>query len=130
LRAINDHFLQLPEEEREQGIIAFAHVPPAGNLVAELWDRFMRKGYRDEEPVKMSTEKQAQLLERFKEFRKQSTLKPRRNDRRRARRDDFDSQDGAEEERELVATAKGSQGATGGRLIRSRLIFGTVRKGF
>jgi hypothetical protein len=42
LKAINDHFLQLPEEERDRGISAFAHSPPAGNLVAELWDCFMR----------------------------------------------------------------------------------------
>ncbi len=71
LKAINDHFLQLPEEEREKGISAFAHSPPEGNLVAELWDRFMREGYRDEEPVKIGPEKEAELAERFKEFRKQ-----------------------------------------------------------
>lgn len=74
LRAINDHFLQLPEEEREKGISAFAHSPPDGNLVAALWDRFMRKGYREEEPVKISAEKKAELLKRFKEFRKQPML--------------------------------------------------------
>jgi hypothetical protein len=45
LKTVNGHFLQLPEEEREKGISKFAHVPPAGNLVAEIWDRFMRKGY-------------------------------------------------------------------------------------
>jgi len=74
LKTINNHFLQLPEEELDKGISAFAHSPPAGNLVAELWDRFMRKTYRDEEPVKLSAEKQAELLKRFKEFRKQPTL--------------------------------------------------------
>ena len=30
------------EEEREKGISAFAHSPPAGNVVAELWDRWRR----------------------------------------------------------------------------------------
>jgi hypothetical protein len=39
LKAINDHFRQMPEEEREQGINTFAHAPPPGNLVAELWDQ-------------------------------------------------------------------------------------------
>jgi hypothetical protein len=74
LKAINDHFLQLPEGEREKGISAFAHSPPAGNLVAELWDRFMRKGSRGEEPIKMSPEEEAQIVKRFKEFRKQPAL--------------------------------------------------------
>jgi hypothetical protein len=74
LKAINGHFLGLPEKEREKGISAFAHSPPAGNLVAELWDRFMRRGYRDEEPVKMGPEDEAKLIKRAKEFRKQATL--------------------------------------------------------
>jgi hypothetical protein len=34
----------------------------------------MRKGYRDEAPVKISPEKEAELVRRFKEFRKQPTL--------------------------------------------------------
>jgi hypothetical protein len=76
LKAINEHFLGLPEEELEKGISAFAHSPPAGNLVAELWDRFMRSGYRDDEPVKMSLEDEAKLIKRAKEFRKQATLGP------------------------------------------------------
>jgi hypothetical protein len=74
LRAINDHFLLLPEEELEKGISAFAHSPPEGNLVAELWDRFMRTGYRDEEPVKMNPEGEAALVKRLIEFSEQPTL--------------------------------------------------------
>jgi hypothetical protein len=74
LKAVNDHFLQLPEEERERGISAFAHAPPAGNLVADLWDRFMRKGYRDEPRVNMEPEKEAELVQRLKAFTKQPTL--------------------------------------------------------
>lgn len=74
LNAINRHFLQLPEEDRERGISAFAHSPPADNLVADLWDRFMRKGYRDERPVKMSPEKEAELVERLTAFAKQPPL--------------------------------------------------------
>jgi hypothetical protein len=67
----------LPAEQRETGISKFAHVPPDSNLVAELWDRFMRRGYRDEKPVEISPEKEAELLARFKEFRKQPTVSPR-----------------------------------------------------
>jgi hypothetical protein len=74
LKQINGHFLQLPQDEREKGIVTFAGAPPAGNLVAELWDRFMRKGYRDETPVKMGEDEEAALVKRFKEFRKQPTL--------------------------------------------------------
>ena len=74
LKTINDHFLQLPEEERDKGISVFAHSPPAGNLVAKLWDRFMRKGYRDEKAAKMSPEEEAELVKRLKKFRNQSTL--------------------------------------------------------
>jgi hypothetical protein len=74
LSSINEHFLRLPLEEREKGISAFAHSPPDGNLVAELWDRFLRKGYRDELPVEMSPEEHAELLKRLKEFTKRQTL--------------------------------------------------------
>ena len=75
LKVINEHFLALPEEDRDRGISAFANVPPAGNLVADLWDKFLRKGYRTEPKVKMDREKQAELLKRFKEFREQPTIK-------------------------------------------------------
>jgi hypothetical protein len=73
LKAVNDHFLQLPEEERERGISAFACAPPAGNLVADLWDRFIRKGYRDE-PIGMEPENEAKLVQRLEAFTNQPTL--------------------------------------------------------
>jgi hypothetical protein len=76
LKAINEHFLKLPEEERERGISKFAGSPPPGNLVADLWDQFMAPGHRDRESVRMNPEKQAEMLKRFKEFRKQPTLGP------------------------------------------------------
>jgi hypothetical protein len=74
LRAINEHFLQLPEQEREQGISAFGHVPPDGNLVTDLWDRFMGKGFRQEKPVEATPEGKAQLLKRLQEFTTQPAL--------------------------------------------------------
>ena len=66
LKATNDYFLQLPEKEREKGIRAFAHAPPDDNLVAELWERFMRKGFGHEKPVGMSPEDEAKLVKRLK----------------------------------------------------------------
>ena len=74
LKSINEHFLKLPEAEREKGISAIAHVQPAGNLVADLWDKFLRKGYRDEPQVKMEPEKEAGLVKRIKAFSKQPTV--------------------------------------------------------
>lgn len=74
LKAANDHFLRLPEVEREKGIRAFARSPPTGNLVADLWDRFMRKGYRDEQPIKLDPEKEAELVRRLTEFRERPLL--------------------------------------------------------
>jgi hypothetical protein len=74
LKCVNDHFLQLPAEEREKGISAFAHAPPVGNLVADLGDRFIRKGFRDEPRVGMEPEKEAELVQRLKAFTKQPTL--------------------------------------------------------
>jgi hypothetical protein len=77
LKAVNSHFLQVPEGERDKGIMSFASVPPDGNLVAALWDRHMRSGVRKgERNTKRDPEKDAELIKRFKEFRKQPTLSP------------------------------------------------------
>ena len=74
LKTVNTHFLELPEEERDKGITRFAHSPPDGNLMADLWDRHLRKGYRKAEPVKTNPEKDAEILARFKGFRDQPTI--------------------------------------------------------
>lgn len=74
LKSINEHFLKLPEAEREKGISAIAHAPPPGNLVADLWDKFLRKGYRDEPQIEMDPEKEAELVKRLKAFSKQPTV--------------------------------------------------------
>ncbi len=62
LKTINAHFLQLPEAEREKGISRFASSPPAGNLVADLWDRHLRRGYRNEPGMKLDPKKEAELV--------------------------------------------------------------------
>ena len=74
LKNINAHFLRLPGEERDRGISAFAHAPPPGNLVSDLWDRHLRPGYRDEKPITPNPAMDAELVKRFKEFRGQPTL--------------------------------------------------------
>jgi hypothetical protein len=74
LKNINAHFLRLPEEERDRGISAFAHAPPPGNLVSDLWDRHLRPGYRDEKPITPNPAMDAELVKLFKEFREQPTL--------------------------------------------------------
>jgi len=50
LKKLNGHFLGLPEEEREQGIMRFADAPPKeiGSLVTDLWRRHLRHGVLDE----------------------------------------------------------------------------------
>jgi hypothetical protein len=75
LKSINTHYLHLPESERDKGILSFAKFPPDGSMVADLWDRFMRKGIRDEEPVKMSPDAEAALVARLKAFSQQPTLR-------------------------------------------------------
>src|ERR1700730_12914750 len=67
-------FFSYRKKSATEASARFAHSPPAGNLVAELWDCFMRTSYRDEEPVKMSPEKEAELVKRLTEFAKQPTL--------------------------------------------------------
>ena len=74
LRDINTHFLQLPIEVRERGLMSFADVPPPGNRVSELWDRHMRPDYREPSETEMSPEKEAELVARLKAFRKQETI--------------------------------------------------------
>jgi hypothetical protein len=74
LKAINDHFLTLPEAEKEKGVMSFADAPPPGNLVAEIWDARMRRGYRDEPAVKMDPEEEKKLVEKLTAFRKQGTI--------------------------------------------------------
>jgi len=74
LKAINDHFLTLPEADKEKGVMSFAHAPPPGNLVAEIWDARMRRGYREEPGVKTDPEEEKKLVEKLTAFRKQATI--------------------------------------------------------
>jgi hypothetical protein len=74
LKAINDHFMTLPDSEKEKGLMSFAGNPPPGNLVAEIWDARMRRGYKEEPSVKTDPEKEKELVAKLKAFREQETL--------------------------------------------------------
>lgn len=80
LKAINGHFMTLPEAEKERGLMSFADNPPPGNLVAEIWDARMRRGYRDEPSVKMDQEEEKKLVEKLTAFRKQPTIQSNEGD--------------------------------------------------
>jgi hypothetical protein len=74
---VNAHFLQVAEQQREKGIMSFADVPPDGNAVADIWDRHLRSGVRKERrETERDPERDAELIKKFKEFRKQQTLPP------------------------------------------------------
>lgn len=71
LRRLDEHYLELPEEVRSQGIMSFAKDPPEQGdfLVSSLWDRFLprwraikaERGQREE----MSPEAERELVQRF-----------------------------------------------------------------
>jgi len=65
LQRINQHFMELPEDVKERGIMSFAHAPPKrdGSLVRELRSTFMGAGYDDRPPVAIQKdEKNAELV--------------------------------------------------------------------
>ena len=49
LRRINSHFLELPEDVREQGVMSFASIPPgeSDSLTIRLFDRHFAKDWRN-----------------------------------------------------------------------------------
>jgi hypothetical protein len=74
LNGINLHFLGLPENEREKGIMSFANAPPMGNIVADIWAPYMRKP--ESVGIKMSAEAERELVKRMKAFTAQPTIRP------------------------------------------------------
>jgi hypothetical protein len=76
---LNEHFAGFPEGTKEKGIFAFAATPPKDGdfLVARVWDRHLRP-WRDRspEPVQMSPEQEAKLIDQIRQFRKAPELPP------------------------------------------------------
>jgi hypothetical protein len=73
---LNAHFMQMPEAEREKGVMTFGVRPPGEGLVSELWGRHMRPAHRDGDDVPLDPSAEAMLIERLKAHRKQPSLGP------------------------------------------------------
>lgn len=81
LRRINEHFLTLPEEVREQGLFKFAGRPPElpDSVVRGLWKRHLRSCALAEPDMtdKLSQEGRAKLVANLKAFTKGKTIPAR-----------------------------------------------------
>jgi hypothetical protein len=79
LSKINDHFMELPDEVKDKGIMSFASKPPAeGNyLTAELWD-IMNPNWRTlgKNMTPLSEEANEKILKHVKGFTEAQTLPP------------------------------------------------------
>jgi hypothetical protein len=79
LSRINDHYLQLPVEERDEGIMALAPIPPLGSdsLTVQLWNRHLRAGaMQADKPRPMSESAQAELASALDGFRNGVEIQP------------------------------------------------------
>jgi hypothetical protein len=68
LGKLNEHYSNLPSEVTERGVMSFADQPPhSGFLVTELWDRLMRKDWRDKErDIPRNSERDEKLVKHVK----------------------------------------------------------------
>ncbi len=105
---VNATFAELSEAEKEKGVMTFGRSPPEGNLVAELWDRHMRKGYREDPPSVRDPVKDAELVKKLKAFAKEPTLLQGEADERRD--DMLTISRTISRKRELVASAERLEG--------------------
>ena len=79
LKQLNDHYLKLPESEKEKGIMRFASNPPETGdyLVGKLWDRHLRSWRsKSPDPLRRDPEKEKELVEHLKKFSEAPTLPP------------------------------------------------------
>lgn len=70
LRRINERNLQVPQAEREKGIMAFAAKPPLEGkyLTSELWDQFIGPQWRTGRSLVLTPEQEAKLLKYVKQI--------------------------------------------------------------
>jgi hypothetical protein len=74
LAKLDDHYSQLPDEEKARGVMSFAHYPPVGGgfLVSKLWDKLMNPDWRQwaANPAKpeMSREDEAKVVAEIDEL--------------------------------------------------------------
>jgi len=80
LKRLNEHYMMLPESQKEKGIMRLAPIPPMEGeyLIRKLWDRHLRPSWRDrpENPLPRDPEKDRDLVDHFKQFTKANPLQP------------------------------------------------------
>lgn len=77
LKRLNDHYLQLPESEREAGLFRFAsHPPETGDyLVSQMWDRHLRAWrYGSQHPTELDNH--GEVVEQVNKTSNAPTLRP------------------------------------------------------
>jgi len=78
LKRLNEHYLALPEAEREKGVMRLSRRPPADGdfLTTKLWSRWMNPGAFAERDhaSEMDSEKSEMLVEQLKAFTKGKTI--------------------------------------------------------
>ncbi len=79
LRRLNDHYAQLPEQEREKGILHFANWPTGSDddLVVALWNRHL-PGWSSikESTAPMRSDSEKELVSRIKAMQNAPTVEP------------------------------------------------------
>ena len=79
LRKLNQHYAQLPDSTKEQGVMSFAGGPPLEGefLVTQLWERHLRKGCESKEvKAPEKTQDNSKLVESLKMIRDAPPLRP------------------------------------------------------
>lgn len=79
LDKINKHYLSLPDNEKEKGVMSFAGYPPKDGdfLISEIWDRHF-PNWRERKEVDLSDKKikHKELVAHLKKFAEALTLSP------------------------------------------------------
>lgn len=73
LKRINEHYLRLPDNEKEKGIMKFARRPPpeASTLIHELWKRHLnRSALEPDIPAERDPAKDKEMIEHLNKFNK------------------------------------------------------------
>ena len=77
LSKLNEHYLALPETDKEEGIFKFASTPPGseGCLVSELWDRHLRPWRKRALEIKIKdSDQEKKLVKEMSELCKAPTV--------------------------------------------------------
>lgn len=79
LGKLNSHYMKLPQEEKDKGVLAFASKPPIEGeyLTSELWD-LLGTGWRksEKDTIPITPENNDKILEHVKQFTDAPTLRP------------------------------------------------------